>query len=87
MKGIVETKEFKTNYRKRIAKNEQLKKEFLQSIRGFLDDRSSVSDHQLKGKMKLFRAFSINDDYRIVYIEEDDRFIFLNVGTHKEVYF
>ena len=32
------------------------------------------------------RAFSINEEYRVVYLEKTDEYIFLNVGTHAQVY-
>lgn len=36
--------------------------------------------------MGLFRAFSINNEYRVVYKEKKDVFVFLDVGTHEQVY-
>jgi hypothetical protein len=37
--------------------------------------------------MSRDRAFSINADYRVIYTEKDDRFLFKDVGTHLQVYF
>ncbi len=85
-KIIKRTTKFNVAYKKRVFKNEKLKQEYLQSVRDFLDDRGSVNDHQLWGKMKLFRAFSINNEYRVVYLENDNEFLFINIGTHEQVY-
>ena len=32
------------------------------------------------------RAFSINEEYRVVYIEGEDYYLLVDVGTHEQVY-
>jgi mRNA-degrading endonuclease YafQ of YafQ-DinJ toxin-antitoxin module len=59
---------------------------FHESVASFLVDPASVDAHALEGKMGLYRAFSINDDYRVVYTETPEYFLFQDVGTHKQVY-
>jgi mRNA-degrading endonuclease YafQ of YafQ-DinJ toxin-antitoxin module len=43
-------------------------------------------DHHLTGDLQGRRAFSITGDVRVVYIEFKDKIIFLDVGTHNQVY-
>ena len=48
----------------------------------------SLDNHKLKGKLKKFRAITAGYDLRLVYQEEGGHVvvIFLNVGTHDQVY-
>ena len=80
--------QFKRRYKQRIAKNDKLKKEFIEILETFKADRESpiLNDHQLENKMFYFRAFSVNDEYRVIYILKGEIAIFTNVGTHEEVY-
>jgi addiction module RelE/StbE family toxin len=86
MKSIKWSTTFTNQYRQRIRIDEQLQKEFQDSVAMFLADRTVVDDHPLEGKMAGWRAFSINDDYRVVYLERDEYFLFIYVGTHRQVY-
>jgi len=56
----------------------------------FLEDRSDsrLKDHPLTGNLKDKRAFSVTGDYRIIYqeIEGELVLIFLDIGTHSQVY-
>jgi addiction module RelE/StbE family toxin len=89
MKGVKLSNQFRRHYKKRISKNEQLSRQFLEALTHFLEDRQApvfLNDHQLKSRMKLFRVFAINSDYRVVYIEKSDCYIFLDIGIHQQVY-
>jgi len=79
---------FKHRYKQRIAKNHKLKKEFFSAIEIFKEERQSrsINDHRLNRKQYQFRSFSIDEDYRIVYLEKRDYILFVDVGTHEEVY-
>ena len=86
MKQIRRTNRFKRLYKERIAVDGQLREDFLDSVEAFLEDRNLVDDHALEDVMSGQRAFSINDEYRVVYIEQEEYYLFLNVGTHEQVY-
>jgi mRNA-degrading endonuclease YafQ of YafQ-DinJ toxin-antitoxin module len=86
MKKIRRTNRFKRLYKERIGIDERLRRDFIDSLETFLEDRTLVDDHSLGGIMTGQRAFSINQEYRIVYIERDDYYQFLDVGTHEQVY-
>jgi len=75
------------HYKLRIARDEHLKRDFRESVVTFLDNRAVVNDHALQGAMQGKRAFSINTAYRVVYVEREDYYRFLDVGTHEQVYF
>jgi mRNA-degrading endonuclease YafQ of YafQ-DinJ toxin-antitoxin module len=87
MKPIRTTQRFEASYKAKIARNEQLTEEFWECVEAFLTDRASVDDHALRGKMGLYRAFTIKDDLRVVYFETPEYFLFVNVGKHDEVYY
>ncbi|MCK4453979.1 type II toxin-antitoxin system mRNA interferase toxin, RelE/StbE family [Candidatus Parcubacteria bacterium] len=46
----------------------------------------NLQTHKLKGKLKDYWAYSVNDDYRVLFrfINEDSA-IYFNIGTH-EIY-
>ena len=86
MKRIRRTNRFKRLYKERIALDERLKHDFIESLNAFREDRTLVDDHDLEDAMEGQRAFSINDEYRVVYIEKADEYVLLEVGTHAQVY-
>lgn len=45
-----------------------------------------LHDHALTGKLAGKRAFSMAGDIRIIYIELEDSIVFLDIGTHNQVY-
>lgn len=45
-----------------------------------------LNTHNLKGKMSTKKAFSVDDDCRVIYVEDEDKFLFLDIGDHDEVY-
>lgn len=85
-KAIKYTQRFMRHYRDRIAKDAGLKKDFIESVDTFLEDPTAVADHQLEDKMADKRAFSVTDDIRIVYRDNDEYFLFLDIGSHDQVY-
>ncbi|KKR50335.1 MAG: hypothetical protein UU81_C0050G0009 [Microgenomates group bacterium GW2011_GWC1_41_8] len=86
MKPIKRTKRFDRHYKERIAQNDLLNEDFVDAVDTFLQDPTSVHDHALKGVMTQNRAFSINNDYRVIYEEKDDYYLFKDIGTHVQIY-
>lgn len=67
----------------------QLKARFKERLALFLKDKSNLvlKDHKLIGNLQSFRAFSITGDVRVIYAEESkDAVIFIDIGTHNQVY-
>lgn len=85
-KPIRETPRFLRNYKSRIATDKELQKNFTSAIATFLDDPVLVDDHPLEAKMAGLRSFSITEEYRIVYRETDEYYLFQDVGDHEQVY-
>ena len=88
MKRIELHPAFVKNYVKRIYKNEKLRTQYEARIEMFISERrtSSLNDHALTGDLQGRRAFSITGDIRVIYIELEDKILFLDVGTHNQVY-
>ena len=89
-KEILYSKEFLKHYKARILSNKALEFRFNERVSLFLIDRLNpvLHDHQLNGKMKQFRSFSIKGDCRVIYMVMQDEiiFLFVDVGTHNQVY-
>ncbi len=82
-------KGFKRSYRKRIKRYPYIKKQFWESMELFLKDPFSprLKTHKLSGKLKGTWAFSINDDYRVVFeYITSEKVLLIDFGTHDEVY-
>jgi mRNA-degrading endonuclease YafQ of YafQ-DinJ toxin-antitoxin module len=79
---------FKENYAKRITKDPDLTACYDKQFTLFMADRTDpkLKDHHLSWGMQGKRAFSITKDIRVVYKETDDVFLFLDIGTHGQVY-
>jgi addiction module RelE/StbE family toxin len=77
---------FRRHFKVRISPNEQLVEAYMLSVDAFFQDPSTVGDHALAPPMQDVRAFWINDDYRVVYQKRDDEVLFVNIGTHEQVY-
>jgi addiction module RelE/StbE family toxin len=86
MKEIRYSPQFTRYYKQRVASVEGLKREYQESVEAFLEDKTLVNDHALENVMQGKRAFSINDDYRVIYLERDEYYLFVDVGTHEQVY-
>ena len=83
MKLLKLDKNFKKNYDKRIFPNEKLRKQAEERTSIFL---INPKDHVLKGNMKPKRSFSVSGDIRIIYLEYKNHYLFLDIGSHNQVY-
>lgn len=88
MKHIELTKQFEKSYKKRVAPHSKFRLAYIASVSAFRTGERGhpLNDHALKGKLKGKRAFSVANDIRIVYEETDDAYIFLDIGSHNQVY-
>lgn len=85
---IVLSKQFKKFFKKRIAFNPTLISKYESRLELFMLDTSNpiLRDHSLKGEKKSFRSFSITGDIRVIYYIKDGVYVFLDVGSHNQVY-
>ncbi len=88
MREIVYDKNFEKNLKRRLSNNANLKKKFVEKVSLFLKDPThhTLKNHKLIGSKKEYKAFSITGDIRVIYIEKPTYYIFLDIGTHNQVY-
>ena len=86
MKTVITTSQFRHHYKERIAQNEPLVKRFQDSLHAFLDDPASVRVHALTDKMTGKFAFDVAPDCRVVFRENEEKVILVDIGTHAQVY-
>jgi mRNA-degrading endonuclease YafQ of YafQ-DinJ toxin-antitoxin module len=86
MKMVISTGQFRRHYKERIAQNEPLVKRFQDSLQTFLYDPASVRVHSLTDKMAGKFAFDVAPDCRVVFRENEEQVILVDIGTHEQVY-
>ncbi len=76
---------FKKEYRKATKK---IQGKFDKRYVLFTKDKNSVllRNHGLVGNWKGYRSINITGDWRVIYIEEKNRVIFVALGTHSQLY-
>ncbi|HLD03408.1 MAG TPA: hypothetical protein VJC17_01405 [Candidatus Dojkabacteria bacterium] len=77
---------FAKHYRKQITPYTKINKQVIRRIKQFLTDPKLVKDPTLVGAKLGLRLFSVSGDIRIVYQDLGDRYFFLDIGTHNQVY-
>jgi addiction module RelE/StbE family toxin len=66
--------------------------EIKQALRDALDlfsedpTHPSLRNHSLTGEYAGFRSIDVTEDWRAVYREEPERFLFMELGTHSQLY-
>lgn len=81
--------QFDKNYRKRILPNQTLVIRFKERLSIFLLDPNNtlLRNHKLVGKIINLHSFSITGDIRVVYKDlSSDEVLFLDIGSHNQVY-
>ena len=76
------------HYQKRILKNKKLHELYKEALSLFIENPKApkLHTHTLKGKMSSKKAFSVDDECRVIYLEDEDKFLFLDIGSHDEGY-
>jgi addiction module RelE/StbE family toxin len=46
----------------------------------------ALRNHSLSGKYQDFRSIDVTEDWRALYREESERFVFSELGTHTQLY-
>ncbi len=80
---------FKRAFKKRIKGNTDLEEKFWQKLEQFTVDPydPSLKTHKLSGKLKEYWSFSVDYDERVLfYFTEDEKAVFVDIGSHDEVY-
>lgn len=45
-----------------------------------------LRNHPLKGLYHEYRSMSVTGDWRVIFREIDDRVLFIEIGTHSQLY-
>jgi addiction module RelE/StbE family toxin len=88
MKQVILEKSFIKNYRLRVKPNLSLRGQYERRYALFVAGKKGppLNDHQLTGGKRGFRSFSVTGNIRVIYVETDEAIIFIDVGTHNQVY-
>ena len=88
MKAIKRDKTFEKHFKQRIGPNEKLRNQFKERLTLFVAGELDypLHDHALTGKLAGKRAFSVAGDIRVIYVELEDTIVFLDIGSHNQVY-
>jgi len=81
--------EFYRMLRELLSSDPSLKEEIDRAIKMFVNNHNDtrLRDHALNKRMKGWRAFSVNEDVRIVYkVTGKNNVEFLAIGGHRKVY-
>ncbi len=80
---------FKKSFKKRIANNSKLKKQFQKRIDMFRQNPQHplLKNHSLIGEKKGYWSFSVTGDIRVIYKKNSpNKVVLLDVGSHNQVY-
>ncbi len=80
---------FKRAFKKNVAGDASLETEFWERVELFKNNpfEPKLRTHKLSGKLKDLWSFSIEYDLRVIFsFAEQGKVIFVDVGSHKEVY-
>lgn len=88
MKPVKRDRIFEKHFRQRISPQKKLVDQFKNRLGLFLAGERGypLRDHALTGKLAGKRAFSVAGDIRVIYVELEDAIVFLDIGTHNQVY-
>ena len=66
----------------------EIKIAFREALELFLEDPNHklLRNHALTGKYAGVRSIDVTDDWRALYREELERIIFVDLGTHQDLY-
>ena len=66
----------------------EIKIAFREVLEIFLEDphNSLLRNHSLRGRYSGVRSIDVTDDWRALYREEPTRVIFVELGTHSQLY-
>jgi addiction module RelE/StbE family toxin len=88
VKPIKRDRTFEKHFKQRISPHQKLIDQFKMRLALFMEGKlgSPLYDHALTGKLAGKRAFSVAGDMRVIYVELEDSIVFLDIGTHNQVY-
>lgn len=86
---IVLTSSFRKSFKRKVRGNKKLEQRFRDRVAIFQNDPfdARLRTHQLSGQLDGHWSFSVDYDCRVVFsFVEPNRALFVDIGTHEEVY-
>ena len=80
---------FNKSFKKKIKNDRSLENKFWEKLNIFLNDpyERSLKTHKLSGQLQDLWSFSIEFDVRVIFFFVDkSKAVFIDIGTHEEVY-
>lgn len=79
---------FKRALKKRGKNGPEFEEVFWKKMDIFISDPfdPGLRTHKLSGKLKDMWSFSVTYDVRVIFYFEEDRVVFVDIGSHDEVY-
>ena len=80
---------FKKTFKKKIKNNRKLEEKFWEKVHIFIENpfENSLRTHKLSGQLSELWSFAVDYDVRIIfYFEEPEKAVFIDIGSHDEVY-
>ncbi|MFN2455416.1 MAG: type II toxin-antitoxin system YafQ family toxin [Pyrinomonadaceae bacterium] len=80
---------FRRAFKKNVAGNASLETSFWKRVELFKTDPfdPKLRTHKLSGKLKDLWSFSVEYDLRVIFsFAGQERVVFVDIGSHKEVY-
>ena len=80
---------FRKVFNKHTRKNKLLEKKFWEKLEVFITDpfHSSLRTHKLSGRLDKLWSYSVDYDCRVIfYFDTSKKVVFIDIGTHDEVY-
>lgn len=85
----MKTFSFSTKFKKNLKKlDSKIIKSFKTRFILFQENEFAIilNNHSLKGEYSNHRSINITGDYRLVYKKIDNLYIFVDIGTHSQLY-
>ena len=89
MVEIAFSSSFKRAFKRRIKGNKEREDNFRAKLESFQKNpfKPDLKTHKLSGKLKDYWSFTIEYDLRVIfYFADKEKAVFIDIGTHKEVY-
>ena len=80
---------FKRAFKRKIAGNSEREQRFRSKLEIFKNNpfETALKTHKLSGQLKDYWSFSVGCDLRVIfYFADENEVVFIDLGTHKEVY-
>ncbi len=89
MAKVLLTPSFDRAYKRRIRPGSSRDTRLRSKIILFIEDPfdNSLKTHKLGGRLDGYWSFTVEYDLRVIfYFEDSENAVFVDIGTHKEVY-